>query len=304
MTRVTYREPDSLEDALALLGQHGDQALPVAGGLSVATAIRQRRARPSVLIGLRRLEELRGIARSAEGGLRIGALTTHREAERSPLIGEHAAALADAFKTVGTIRIRNQGTVGGNVAERRAHHDPPAVLLVLGGTVELQSPRGPRRVPVEEFLVDGSSAALATDELVVAVHVPALGDTDRVGFVKFAEDAALGETTILVAAAIGLSPEGVCRAARLCAGAVAPTYLRLPEAEQALIGQSLTPEVMAQAAQTAAQEAAGVIWDGLRHEFLLEMVGVWTERALRSAMEAQVPTARAQPSAARSRLEP
>lgn len=303
MTRVTYREPDSLNEALALLGQHGDQALPVAGGVSVATAVRQRRARPSVLVGLRRLEELRGITRSAEGGLRLGALTRHREAERSPLVREHAAALADAFKTVGTIRIRNQGTVGGNVAERRAHHDPPAVLLVLGGTVELASPRGRRRVPVEQFLVDGSSAALATDELVVAIEVPALGDTDRIGFVKFAEDLALGEPTILVAAAIALSPEGVCRAARLCVGAVAPTYLRLPEAEQALIGQSLTLEVISQVAQTAAQEAAGMIGDGRRHGFLPEMIGVWTGRALRSAIAPQ-PTVRAQPSAARSRLEP
>lgn len=304
MTRVTYREPESLEEALAVLGQHGDDALPVAGGLSVATAIRQRRASPSLLVGLRRLEELRGIVRSAGGGLRIGALTTHREAERSALVREHAAALAGAFKTVGTIRIRNQGTVGGNVAERRAHHDPPAVLLALGGTVELASPRGHRSVPVEQFLVDGSSAALATDELVVAVEVPALDDTDRIGFVKVAEDVALGETTILVAAAIGLSPEGLCRAARLCVGAVASTYLRLPEAEQVLIGRSLTPEVMAQAAQIATQEADGLIRDGVRHEFLLEMVGVWTERALRFAMEAQEPTVHAQPSVARSRLEP
>lgn len=304
MTAVSYREPESLEEALGLLDQHGDQALPVAGGISVATAIRQRRARPSVLLGLRRLEELRGIARSAGGGLRLGALTTHREAERSPLVREYAAALAGAFETVGTIRIRNQGTLGGNVAERRAHHDPPAVLLALGGTVELASPRGRRRVPVEQFLLDGSSVALATDELVVAVEVPALGDTDRIGFVKLAEDVALGETAILVAAALGLSREGVCGAARLCVGAVAPTYLRLPEAEQVLVGRSLTPEVMAQAAQVATQEADGLVWDGGRHEFLLEMVGVWTQRALRSAMEAQEPPVRAQPSAARSRLEP
>src|SRR3569833_798451 len=120
-----YHAASSLAEAVSLLGQYGSDAHVMAGGTSLVLLINQGLVQPGHVVGLRGIGELRGIERTGDGGLRIGALATHRDVERSPLVREYSPALSQAFSLVATIRIRNQGTVGGNLAHAAPAQDPP-----------------------------------------------------------------------------------------------------------------------------------------------------------------------------------
>jgi len=153
MVRFEYHAPESLEETFALLDQYGDDAKLIAGGTALVILMKQRLVRPGHLIGLGRVPGLSGIE-AANGGLRIGALTTHREVETSPLVRERLPVLADTFHHVATVRIRNVGTVGGNLAHADPNQDPPVTLIALGASVDLVSANGERTVPLDEFFTD------------------------------------------------------------------------------------------------------------------------------------------------------
>src|SRR5262245_53342871 len=135
-----YADPRGLDEALAILAEHGDEARVVAGGTALVTMLRQRLLRPACLVSLR---EVKGLDRieSANGAIRLGALVTHRDAELSPLLRERLPMLAETFRRVGTIRIRHMATVGGALAHADPNQDPPVTLLALGARVEIRRPR-------------------------------------------------------------------------------------------------------------------------------------------------------------------
>src|ERR687885_2354652 len=149
MTPFDYFAPDSLPEVFEHLGKYGDDAKLIAGGTALVILMRQNLVRPSAVVSLRRIRELGGIS-AQNGGLRIGALVTHREAEVSPLVSERTRVLAETLRHVATIRIRNVGTLGGNLAHADPNQDPPATLIALGATVELASQNGSRSLPVDE----------------------------------------------------------------------------------------------------------------------------------------------------------
>src|SRR5947209_8076854 len=153
MNSFDYFAPDTLNEVFDLLGRYGDDAKLIAGGTALVILMRQNLVRPSAVVSLRRLREL-GAIEAANGGLRIGALATHREVEVSPLVAERARVLSETIRHVATIRIRNVGTLGGNLAHADPNQDPPATLIALGASVELASAQGTRQVPVDEFFTD------------------------------------------------------------------------------------------------------------------------------------------------------
>src|SRR5919197_1666909 len=159
MTPFEYRVPSSLEEVFSLLEQYGDDGKLIAGGTALVILMKQRLVRPSALISLGRLTELRG-AEAHDGGVRIGALTTHREAESADLVKARLPVLADTLRKVATVRIRNVGTVGGNLAHADPNQDPPVTLIALSASVELASKGGDRTLPLEEFFTDYYETAL------------------------------------------------------------------------------------------------------------------------------------------------
>jgi len=173
--------PETLDEALELKAERGGEATVVAGGTFVGILVNQRLLAPAAFLSLRGVPGLDYI--EANGELRLGAMTTHRSVELSPAVRAGWPALARAFGLVASPRVRNQGTVGGVLADADHASDPPAMLVALGARVVARSVRGERELPVEELLVSYYQTSLAEDELLLEVVVP--GGEHRATYRKF-----------------------------------------------------------------------------------------------------------------------
>jgi carbon-monoxide dehydrogenase medium subunit len=174
-----YRRPESLEEALELMGQHGDEAKPLAGGQSLVPLLAMRLARPALLVDLSQIGELRGVERGP-GRLRIGAMTRQAELERTPGLPPIVAA---ALPHIGHFQIRSRGTVGGSLAHMDPAAEWPALAVLLDAELELVSHRrGPRIVAASEFVVGNLTTALEADELLLAITIT--GAEGRFGFAE------------------------------------------------------------------------------------------------------------------------
>lgn len=210
--------PASLEEALSLRAEHGD-ATVLAGGTYVGILMNQGFLAPSALLSLGDVEELRSID-VHDGELRLGAMVTHREVERSEAVRSKWPTLAYAFSLVASPRVRNQATVGGVLADADYASDPPAMLAALDAKVVLRSPRGERALPVGELILGFYRTSIEPDELLVEVHVPA--PAGRTAYRKFRSRSAEDRPCVSVAAAAG-------DRLRVVVGAVAGTPQDFPE---------------------------------------------------------------------------
>jgi carbon-monoxide dehydrogenase medium subunit len=169
-----YERPDTLDGALALLAEHGEDATILAGGHSILPVMKLRLAAPELVIDIGRLAELNYVR--AEGDeLAIGAGTRHRTVESSEVVQAEAPLLAAVARTVGDPQIRHRGTLGGSLAHADPASDLPAAVLALGGTVVLRSPRGERSVPITGFYTGVFSSVKEPDELITEIRVPRTG---------------------------------------------------------------------------------------------------------------------------------
>lgn len=281
-----YVEPASVDEAVALLAEHADEARVMAGGTALMVLMSQGLVEPRVVIGLRPrdgLAGLVGIERTVDGGLRIGALTTIRELERSAVVASAIPELVVAAHRVASVRIRNQATVGGHLVHADPAQDLPPLLLALDATVDVVGPTGGRSLPIGELAIDALETSLAIDELVTALRIPAPATAARVVTRAFRPFTAEDYPTVAVAVRIELAPDGLVEVARIALGAVAATAVRAPAAEEAIIGRSLTP--------AAIEDAVGAIdpvldpVDDRRGSaaYKRAMARVWTRRALSAA---------------------
>jgi carbon-monoxide dehydrogenase medium subunit len=172
----SYARPDSLESALALLAEHGEDATVLAGGHSLLPVMKLRLAAPEVVIDIGRLPELRYIRLDGDE-VAIGAGTRHRDLEASDVLGAEAPLLAAVARTVGDPQVRHRGTIGGSLAHADPASDLPAAVLTLGGTVVLRGPRGERQVPATGFYTGMFSTVKEPDELIVEIRVPRTGSS-------------------------------------------------------------------------------------------------------------------------------
>jgi carbon-monoxide dehydrogenase medium subunit len=190
--------PESADEAVALRAEHGEEALPVAGGTFLGVLLQCELIEPpETFLALGRAADLRGIA--VEGDeLVLGATTTHAEVERSSDVRAGWPALADCFGQVANVRVRSVATVGGVLADADYASDPPAMLLALGARAALRSPRGERLLGIDELIVGHYTTALEPDELLVSVRVPRV---ERAAYVKFRSRSAEDRPCVGVAAA-------------------------------------------------------------------------------------------------------
>jgi carbon-monoxide dehydrogenase medium subunit len=171
-----YERPDTLDAALALLAEHGEDAKVLAGGHSLLPVMKLRLAAPELVIDIGRLSELRYLR--VEGDeLAIGAGSRHHDLETLDVVAAEAPLLAAVARTVGDPQVRHRGTLGGSLAHADPASDLPAAILATGGTIVLRGPRGERRVPITEFFTGLFSTAAEPDELVVEVRVPRTGSS-------------------------------------------------------------------------------------------------------------------------------
>ncbi len=232
-----YDDPKTLDETLELLAVHGDDCKVLAGGQSLVPLMNFRLARPAHLIDINGVDELGGLRRD-QGRLLIGAMTRHAEVERSNVVAEGWPLLHDAIGWVGHSQIRNRGTVGGSVAHADPAAELPAVFAALDATFHLRSKRGSRALGWRQFFVAEFTTALAPDELVTMVEVPAPDPGTGSAFVEFARrhgDFALGGAAVTVK----VGRDGRCERAAIALLSAAPAPVRAESAERGLAGATL-----------------------------------------------------------------
>ncbi len=275
-------QPTSLDEAVDLLADLGDEAKVIAGGTALTIMLRQRLIAPTALISIGRLPDLDAIE-AEEGGLRIGALARHRDVEHSGIVGERWPVLARAFGLVGNVRVRNAATVGGVLAESDYASDPPAVFVLLDAEVEVRGPGGTRTIPASEFFVAFYETAIEPDELVTGVRVPALATEAAAVYEKFVTRSSEDRPCVGVAALVGLDADGGCRELRVAVGAAAETPQRYPDLEAEAAGKPLSDDLIAGIADGYAEridpldDMRGSAW------YRREVTRVWVRRAIEHA---------------------
>ena len=285
MHNFEYREPDTLEEALALLGELGEEAKIVAGGTALVIMLNQRLLMPSHLISLRKLRDIDQIE-SSDGTLQLGALATLRAVETSPVVKEQSPVLAETYAQVATLRIRNMATVGGSLAHADPNQDPPVILMALDARVGLASAGGRREVVLDEFFTDYYETVVRPDELVTRVVVPRAAPHTGSTYLKFLPRTSEDYATVGVAARVSLEPDsGVCQDCRLVLGGVGATPLRAREAEDLLKGQKSTPELLQEVGAAARQLTDPVSDSRGSAQYKRAMTGVFVGRAIEQAWE-------------------
>ena len=283
MSPFELHEPETLAEAGSLLRHLGDATL-LSGGTALVLLMKQGLVHPEHVVSLRRVGDLRGISRERDGGLRLGATTTLREVERSPVVREFNGALADACAAVATVRIRNQAMVGGAIAHADPAQDPPVMLTALDAEIVIAGDTGERREPIDGFFVDVLATSLGATELITAVRVPPATAGARSAYLKYLPRTEDDYATVSVGAAAARDADGRVAHVRVALGAVGPTVLRARAVEAALLGRRPAEGDLREAASLVRDEIDP--FDDVRGSasYKREMARVWTERALRAVL--------------------
>jgi len=270
-----YQRPTTIDEAIALLAKHGDDAKVLAGGHSLIPAMKLRLARPRIVIDIARIANLSEI-RESGGRIAIGALATHRAVETSALLNSKCPVLSEAASVIGDVQVRNKGTIGGSLVHADPAADYPAAILALDAEVEVAGPGGRRTIRAADFFVDLLQTSLAADEILIEVRVPATART--VAYVK-TEQKASGFALAGVAVVAGA--DGI----RIGVTGVAATAYRAAAAEQVLAGQSSpSPETIALAASRAADGVEPLNDIHASADFRAHLARVNTRRAIEKAL--------------------
>jgi aerobic carbon-monoxide dehydrogenase medium subunit len=240
-----WHEPRSLDEVLFLRAEHGEEATVVAGGSFLGIVMNQKLFSPTMLVALRSVPGLDYI--EADGGmLRLGAMTTHRAVERSPIVRDDWPSLAFTFSVVASPRVRNQATVGGVVADADYASDPPSMLAALDAQVVARSARGEREIPMDEFILGHYETALEEDELVTELRIP--HSEGRSVYRKFRSRSSEDRPCVSIAAAEGHG------GLRVVVGAVAGRPQHFPEICDLARGERMSGELAAEIGRRYAEE--------------------------------------------------
>jgi carbon-monoxide dehydrogenase medium subunit len=279
----TVHRARTVEEATDLLGQLGDDAVVYCGGTELLLVYRFGFADYPHLVDIKAIEELQGIAVAGDE-LRIGATVTHREIERSPIVLEHFPALAEMERHVGNVRVRNQGTIGGNLCFADPHSDPATFLIAAGGSVSARGGGSAvRRIPIDEFVRGPFETALEPGELLVAVHVP----RPRPGTAIVHRKMSFHERPAVTVAAHVAVDGGRVAEVRLAVGSVGVAPVRASAAEEHVAGLDAgAPDAAALAAagEAAAEASAPVDDANGSADYKRQLVRVLAVRSLRAAI--------------------
>ena len=276
-----YVRPQSLEDALARLGEHGDDARVLAGGHSLLPVMKARLADPGVLVDIAGIEGLSGISET-EGGFRIGAMTTHAEIESSELVQEKCRSLAEAAGAIGDVQVRNRGTLGGSLAHADPAADYPAVILAAGAEITVAGADGERVIGADDFFTGTYETALDAGEILTSVRIPAPAARGSSAYLKAAQQAS-GFAVCGVAAGLALDADGAVESIRVGVTGVAATAYRATSVEDALMGSAPSAESIRKAAAGAGEgvDALDDFYAGA--DFRRHLAGVYAARAIGKA---------------------
>jgi carbon-monoxide dehydrogenase medium subunit len=276
-----YERAESVDHAIQLLGQHGEDAKLLAGGHSLLPLMRLRLARPAVLVDIDRLSEL-AYVRETGDQIEIGALTRMCDVAADPLLAEHNPLLAAAAGEVGDPQVRHRATLGGSVAHGDPASDPPTALLALDAEMILKGPGGERTVPASKFFTSFFETALGPQEVLTAIRVPKLPAGTGWSYVKFHRRAI--DWAIVGVAAVLERDNGSISRARVGLTNMGMTPLRASGVEAALAGGTGSTETLAAAAAHAAEGTSPPSDTNASAEYRQELSKVLVRRALQEAL--------------------
>ena len=278
-----YVAAGSVEEAIELLTQHGEDAKLLAGGHSLIPAMKLRLATPRYLIDLGQISGLSGVRVDGET-LAIGALTVHADVASSELVRQHLPGLAEAALVIGDVQVRNRGTIGGSVAHADPAADFPVILMALNASFVLVSPSGSRTVTADHFFVDFFTTALTPNEVLTEIRVPLPPAGAGTAYEKLGHPAS-GYVVVSAGALVNRQASGQCASAWVAIGGLGSGPLRAVATEAALQGQPLMPEVIATAAAKAVE---GVEVDDDTYanaDYKRHMAVVYAQRAIEAAVQ-------------------
>ena len=282
MRPFDYFEPDSLEEAVRLLGQYGSQASVLAGGTDLLVEIKEHLRRPEQVINIKRIPGLETVTCDPVQGLRFGALVTARTLEIEPFVKAHYPGFARALEELGSIQVRNRATVAGNICRASPSADTPPPLIANDARVQIFGPAGLREASLESFFTGPGQTILGEDELLVEVQVPFPAPGTGQAYLKHGRRKAMELATVGVAARVRLEA-GLCRSVRIVLGAVAPTPIRVVQAEAELLGSQLSSDDLERAGEAAMREARPISDVRASAAYRSEMVRILTMRAIEQA---------------------
>ena len=279
---MRYVQPTTVREALEQLATGDAFDVHVwGGGTSLALLMQQGLMAPELLVGVRRIPDLRGVQLDRTGGVRIGAATTLREIERSSTLATIFPSVTTTAGLIGNVRVRNVATLGGHLVHADPAQDLPPLLLALNAAVELASPAGARAVRLDEFFVDTMATTLKSGELVTGVRIPVDARERRTVYHKYTPRSRDDFATVGVAVSVAFHDDGAAfEDVRIAIGGAGPVAFRAVGAERALEGVGPTPRAVADAAALAAEACEP--WDDARGSasYKQAMARVWTDRLL------------------------
>jgi len=276
-----YHAPNSIDDAVALLGQYGDEAKLLAGGHSLLPMMKLRFAEPEHLIDINNIELLKGI-REENGQIVIAAMTCENALINSALLQEKCPILPEVARMIADPQVRNRGTIGGDIAHGDPANDHPAIMMALDATFTLVGPSGSRQVAANDFYLGTFYTALEADEILTEIRFAPQPANTGASYHKLKRKT--GDFATAAAAAVIEMSGDTCQSARITLTNLGPTALRASDSEAVLSGQVITDELIEQAAQKAmaicdpAQDQRGDV------EYKTHMGGEMTRRAIRTAV--------------------
>lgn len=277
-----YHRPQSLQDAIGLLAEHGENVRVVAGGHSLIPMMKLRLAKPEHLVDLQDLSELRGMG-SEPGTLVIGAMTTQYELIGSELLAAKCPILRETSLQIADPQVRYCGTVGGNLANGDPGNDMPAVMLALDAIYRVRGPSGERDIPARDFYKGIYSTALADGEILTSLRIPLPAEGHGWAYEK--QKRKVGDYATAAAAVVLTVSGGACTSAAIALTNVADTPLLAQRAGEALVGTNVDEPAIAEAARRA-QQIANPSADGRGPvDFRIHVAGVMVRRAIAQAKQ-------------------
>ncbi|MDM0019546.1 FAD binding domain-containing protein [Variovorax saccharolyticus] len=276
-----YHAPRSVGDAISLLGQYGSDAKLLAGGHSLLPMMKLRFAQPAHLIDLNRIEALRGIREEGDT-IVIGAMTVENELIASALLQHKLPLLPEAARQIADPQVRNRGTIGGDIAHGDPGNDHPALSIALDAVFVLEGPQGTRQVDADGFFQGTYMTAMAEDEVLTAIRIPALASGTGYAYQKLKRKT--GDWATAAAAVVMRVDGGNVSHVRIALTNLAPTALRARDAEDALLGKPPSDAAITDAAARAmaicdpAEDLRG------DRDYKIAMAGQMVQRALRLAL--------------------
>jgi carbon-monoxide dehydrogenase medium subunit len=280
LRRFRLEEPESVAEAAELLGRFGESAKVYAGGTELLLAMKEGLVQYERLINVKKLTGLSDVT-TADGTVVIGALCTHHQLENSPVLRDKLPALTKLEQNVANVRVRQMGTIGGNLCFAEPHADPGTLLIALGAKMIAEQSSSKREITAEDFFVDAYETALQADEVLTKIQVPIPAPNARSAYLKFGY---LERPSVGVAVAFNLN--GGVSGVRIAVGCAGPAPRRVAEAEALLEGKSKDEALrhVAEAGAAAGRAAQAISDLHGSQEYKEHIVGVLLKRAFQSAL--------------------